>query len=108
MCEGSSGSISQTVCTPVATLGTTTTPAFAPPSKSELGTAIEACLDVSAKGDCSHNMHGAIGEWDVSRVIDMSSMLAISSFNGNISRWDVSKVIDMTGMFMTAISFAQW
>ena len=56
----SSGSISQTVC--VLT------------SKFELKSAIDACLKMSSEGDCSEGPHGPIGEWDVSRMTDMSHM----------------------------------
>lgn len=43
-----------------------------------------------------------IETWDVSSVITMSWMFAVSRFNGDISRWDVSKVEDMCGMFLNS------
>jgi len=38
-------------------------------------------------------------EWDVSNVTNMSRMFLGANFNGFISKWDVSKVTDMTQMF---------
>ena len=48
-----------------------------------------------------------MGQWDVSRVSDMSHMFSYAkSFRGNdISKWDVSNVRDMSGMFHWAKSF---
>lgn len=40
-----------------------------------------------------------ISNWDVSNVINMSSMFYKSKFNGDLSNWDVSKVVDMAMMF---------
>ena len=49
-----------------------------------------------------------IGSWDVSNVVNMSSMFwDAKSFNGNIGGWDVSNVTDMSRMFERAISFNQ-
>ena len=66
----------------------TTKPVFAPQSQSELGSAVKACLELSAEGDCSAGPHGPIGEWDVSRVTDMSFMFAHSCWN-----WDWSNLV---------------
>ena len=71
-------------------------------------------LQSSPAGDCSHDVYGPIGEWDVSRVTDMSVMfLSESLFKGDISQWDVSKVEDirMSVMFWIKIvvkSFQYW
>jgi surface protein len=47
-----------------------------------------------------------IGDWDVSRVTDMSFLFSrFYHFNEDISRWDVSNVITMQSMFSEAISF---
>merc|ERR1719362_2063345 len=93
MFEGSSGSISRTVCT-------ATTSAFSPKSKEELKDAVDAYLKLSPKGDCSDCPHGPIGEWDVSRVTDMRGMFHdAKEFTGDISKWDVSSVTDMSAMF---------
>ena len=81
-------------------------PAQLSQSKAELKDAVDACLELSSKGDCSKGPHGAIGEWDVSRVTDMSRMFAYANlFDGDISKWDVSSVKDMECMFDKATSF---
>merc|ERR1712032_569782 len=99
MFTGSSGSISRTVCTDA------TVTAFS--STAELKGAVEACLKLSSKGDCSTGPHGPIAEWDVSSVTDMSRMLMrATSFNGDLSKWDVSRVTDMSRMFMYTTSFS--
>ena len=44
-----------------------------------------------------------IGQWDVSKVTDMSVMFyAATSFNQDISAWDVSEVTSMYQMFFIA------
>jgi surface protein len=49
-----------------------------------------------------------IGEWDVSRVTDMSSLFrSCYYFNEDISRWDVSNVTNMSYMFSEARAFNQ-
>ena len=77
---------------------------FSPKTRKELKDAIKMCLKLS--DDCSNGLHGPIGTWDVSQVIDMSHMFSSdSSFNGDISNWDVSRVTDMGWMFEWAGSF---
>merc|ERR1719353_1812646 len=99
MFEGSSGSISRTVCT-------TTTSAFSPQSKEELKDAIAAYLKLSPKGECTDCVHGPIAKWDVSRVKDMSGMFQnAKAFSGDISKWKVSSVTDMSAMFEGAKAF---
>merc|ERR1712048_1476352 len=96
MFEGSSGSITSRECSNI----------FSPRSKAELQPAVDACLELSPEGDCANGPHGPIGEWDVSRVSDMSDLfLGASSFQGDISKWDVSSVKDMSSMFVSALSF---
>ena len=88
-----------------------TTPAFAPKSKEELQSAVDACLKLCSEGDCGNNSDGTIGKWDVSRVMDMtrifSSQMPSSAaiFNADVSKWDVSRVTNMFGMFWGAESF---
>ena len=41
-----------------------------------------------------------INDWDISNVTNLSFMFASSSFNQNIGSWDTSNVTDMTGLFM--------
>ena len=92
MFVGSSGSISRTACMLYP-------PVFSPRLKSELTSAIDTCTRLSIKGDRCNGAHGAIGQWDVSRITDMANMFTFSSFDGDISKWDVSSVTDMHGMF---------
>ena len=75
-------------------------------SKAELKSAVHACLRMSQKGGYSYGPHGAIGEWDVSRVTDMSGMFSgANSFDDDISQWDVSSAADVSGMFFKATAF---
>ena len=97
MFEGSSGSMSQTVCEASAV--------FKPKSKVELKNAVGAYIKLCPEG-CSDDPHGPIGTWDVSRITDMSHIFfRATSFNGDISKWDVSRVTDMSSMFSYANSF---
>ena len=97
MFAGSSGSISQAMCTTATTFS----------SKAKLKSAVDASLKLSPKGDCSNGPHGPIGEWDISSVTDMSDMFSGATFfNGDISQWDVSRVTGMTYMFMGAVTFS--
>jgi len=97
MFEPSHGSISSTTCKNAN---------FAPPSTTDLHSAVESCLVGSPKGDCSYDSHGPMGKWDVSRVTDMSTMLmGEQSFNGDISKWDVSSANNMAQMFWAAAAF---
>lgn len=60
-----------------------------------------------AFGSCT-NFNGAIGNWNVSNVINMELLfIGAESFNQDISNWDVSTVEDMTGMFIRTIDFDQ-
>jgi surface protein len=52
--------------------------------------------------------HKYIGEWDVSRVTDMSNLFNDSkyyAFNEDINEWDVSNVTNMKSMFAGCIFF---
>ena len=101
MFKGSSGSISRTVCR-----AQKRPRPMAFSSKEELKSAIDACLDLSPQGDCSNGLHGAIGDWDVSSVTDMSDVFAdANQFNSDISDWVVSSVTAMSNMFTSATSF---
>ena len=84
------------------------TTVFKPSSKAGLIKAIEECLqrvhDEGKPYDCSTDPNGAIGDWDVSAVTDMSFLFLreegySDQFNGDISKWDVSGVTNMHGMF---------
>ena len=60
-------------------------------------TVINTCLATNPDdGLCSNSEYGAMPDWDVSQVTDMSyAFTQIVNFNGDISDWDVSKVTDM-------------
>ena len=75
-------------------------------SKYDLKRQIDRYLERSAKGDCTDCPGGVIGDWDVSRVTDMSGLFSGANlFDGDISKWDVSRVTNMGRMFMGATSF---
>ncbi|CCO17143.1 unnamed protein product [Bathycoccus prasinos] len=62
-----------------------------------------------------YGAHGAMPNWDVSLVTDMSGMTGSvfqgfggkSTFNADISKWDTGKVTDMNHMFYKAYAFNQ-
>ena len=76
---------------------------------SNFGTAINICLSTNpVDGMCSDSEYGAMPDWDVSNVTDMSNAFRDkSNFNGDISSWDVSNVTNMAKMFLVAESFNQ-
>ena len=75
----SSESISHCVATTPVTI-----PVFSPQSRELKSAVVDTCLKL---GECSDGPHGPIGEWDVSRVIDMSQIFSdANSFNGDISK----------------------
>ena len=57
----SPGSILRTECPPSAMPAITTSSVFSLQSRSELESAINACLKLSPKGDCTDSTHGPIG-----------------------------------------------
>jgi subtilisin-like proprotein convertase family protein len=71
--------------------------------------AIETCLSTNpVDGMCSDSEYGAMPDWDVSQVTDMSSAFdTISYFNADISAWNVSSVTIMNRIFNEASSFNQ-
>ena len=75
-------------------------------SNKKLKVEVAEYLERSAKANCSDCLQGAIGDWDVSAVTDMSELFSgANMFNGDISKWDVSRVTNMRRMFMDASSF---
>ncbi|MBT8253109.1 MAG: BspA family leucine-rich repeat surface protein [Flavobacteriaceae bacterium] len=71
--------------------------------------AIASCLSMNPiDGMCSSSQWGAMPDWDVSNVTDMSSaFIFYSMFNGDISGWNVSNVTNMNSMFNSAEAFNQ-
>ena len=68
--------------------------------------AINTCLSTNpVDGMCSDSEYGAMPDWDVSNVTDMSAFNFKGEFNGDISAWDVSQVTNMQAMFRGASSF---
>ena len=63
--------------------------------------AINTCLTTNpVDGLCSDSEYGAMSDWDVSQVTDMSEAFGEKyNFNGDISSWDVSSVTNMMWMF---------
>ena len=72
-------------------------------------TAINNCLATNpVDGMCSDSEYGAMPDWDVSQVTDMSNAFRYNSnFNADISAWDVRNVTNMIGMFSFATAFNQ-
>ena len=102
------------------------TKAFQPQHKTELKSAVDACVANDPTGiSCMKNgIH--ISQWDVSQVTDMSWMFfrfegdkwwefsvekSLSNenkflhFNVDLSSWDVSSVTDMNHMFLMALMY---
>jgi len=71
--------------------------------------AIETCLSTNpVDGMCSDSEYGAMPDWDVSQVTNMSNAFDYKvDFNGDISAWDVSSVTNMFQMFFAAEAFNQ-
>jgi surface protein len=64
---------------------------------------------IHKKSDLPHDLKDKpIGEWDVSRVTDMSELFKNQrNFNEDIGGWNVSNVTNMKSMFDHALSFNQ-
>ena len=71
--------------------------------------AVNTCLSTNpVYGLCSNSEYGAMPDWDVSQVTNMSGAFdSKSAFNGDIGAWDVSNVTNMERMFYQAPSFNQ-
>jgi surface protein len=71
--------------------------------------AITVCLSTNpVDGLCYDSEYGAMPDWDVSQVTNMSKAFQYKSdFDADISSWDVSSVINMLEMFYRASSFNQ-
>ena len=54
---------------------------FTPADKAVLKTAVNSCVGNSGDGSaCASSSYGAIGEWDVSKVTDMTKSTSTSVF----------------------------
>ena len=71
--------------------------------------AIATCLSTNPiDGMCSDSEFGAMPDWDVSNVTNMSNAFYDkTTFDADINQWDVSNVIKMERMFWNAVSFNQ-
>lgn len=80
-----------------------------PITDSNFHAAITNCLTTNPQdGMCSESEYGAMPDWDVSQVTDMSDAFRFeTNFNADISAWDVSSVTDFGGMFYQARAFNQ-
>ena len=69
--------------------------------------AVNTCLTTNPiDGMCSDSEYGAMPDWDVSNVSDMTGAFSEqTTFNGDISSWDVSSVTSMVAMFFRADAF---
>ena len=75
-----------------------------PKNREQLKKLVSICTEWSV--DCTDSLHSPIGEWDISRIADMSDMFIDTTwFNGNLSQWNVSHVTRMEYMFSSAINF---
>jgi surface protein len=66
--------------------------------------AIATCLSTNpVDGMCSNSQYGAIPDWDVSNVTDMSeAFFDRTNFNADISNWDVGNVTTMEKMLSSS------
>ena len=77
---------------------------ISPQDRAQLKKFVAVCIEWSV--DCTDRLHAPIGDWDLSRVADMSDMFIDATwFNGDLSKWDVSRVTRMEYMFSSAINF---
>ena len=78
-----------------------------PITNANFQTAVNTCLTTNPiDGMFSDSEYGAMKDWDVSNVTDMTGAFSEqTTFNGDISSWDVSNVTDMNGMFYNAHLF---
>ena len=82
---------------------------FMPLTDATIAPEISECLrSHPVDGLCLNSLHGAMPNWDVSLVTNMSALFKdYPLFNGDISKWDTISVTNMESMFSGAISFDQ-
>ena len=88
---------------------TFSTASYSQLTDSNFRNAINTCLTTNPEdGMCTDSEYGAMPDWDVSQVTDMSSAFEDRNvFNGDLSSWNVSSVTDMDAMFFLASAFNQ-
>ena len=76
---------------------------------SNFHSAIETCLGTNpVDGLCSSSEYGAMPDWDVSLVTNMTDAFrSVEIFNVDIGNWNTSSVTNMGSMFASASSFNQ-
>ena len=88
---------------------TFSTASYSQLTDSNFRNAINTCLTTNPEdGMCTDSEYGAMPDWDVSQVTDMSDAFKdLEGFNADISNWNVSSVTDMGLMFYNTESFNQ-
>ena len=84
-------------------------PQFAPETYEELKEAVDYyCAHNTYFDMAGKHRYGNINNWDVSRIINMSSLFKNkSTFNENINNWNTMNVTNMSDMFSGAKAFNQ-
>ena len=75
--------------------------AFTPTTRDEL---YDAVFEWTHNRANASEVYGEINTWNTSLITDMSSVCAVRDFNSDISNcnWDLSNVVDMSSMFSGA------
>ena len=67
---------------------------------------VSSVVDMTSMFTAATSFNQKIGDWDVSGVELMTQMFSVAqAFNQSLLDWDVSSVVDMTSMFNSASSF---
>ena len=91
----------------LAVVVSTTTYSQTPITDANFTVAINTCLSTNPiDGMCSSSEYGAMPDWDVSNITNMSTAFqGKTAFNADLTGWDVGNVTDMRSMFMDAENF---